>query len=138
MISARTNVMAVAGFGLAIAVGVAGCGAAKQLSAKDQVSKGFSSLNDASSATFTLSLDTTAADVVAISLAQGAPVSASTRKTLQQVINGDIVLAIDEPDGKTFADAASSSSGSQDFTSLLNDPTALSAALKTQGAYCNA
>jgi hypothetical protein len=127
--------MAVAGFGLAIAVGVTGCGAAKQLSAKDQVSKGFSSLNDASSATFTFSLDTTAADLAAISKAEGDPLTASDRKTLQQVINGDIVVAVDEPDGKTFGDQATSSTSTQDLSTLLSDPAALSAALKKQGAF---
>jgi hypothetical protein len=133
--SARTKVMSVAGFALAVAVGVSGCGAAKQLSAKDQVSKAFTGLNGASSATFTLSLDTTAADVAAISKAEGDPMSASDQKTLQQVINGDIVLAVNAPAGKTFGDETQSGAGSQDFTSLLSDPTALSAALKKQGAF---
>jgi hypothetical protein len=130
--------MVAAGIGLAVAIGVTGCGAAKQLSAKQQVSEALSSFDDASSAGFTVSLDTTVADVAAISSAQGDPMSASDRSTLAKVLAGDVVVDIQAPDGKTFADLAKADTGSKsqsDLTSLLGDPAALGALLKKQGAF---
>jgi hypothetical protein len=128
--------MVAAGISLAVAIGVAGCGTAKQLSAKQQVSKALSGFDDAGSAGFTLSLDTTVADVAAISSAQGDPMSASDQKTLGKVLAGDIVIDVQAPDGKTFADMQKAGTKAQpDLTSLLGDPAALGALLKKEGAF---
>jgi hypothetical protein len=131
----RSRVVAAASIGLAVAVGVTGCGAAKQLSAKQQVSTALAGFNHASSAAFTVSLDTTAADLAAISKAQGEPMSASDRKAIAKVLDGDVVFDIQAPDGKTLGDSGKASTGTPDLTSMLNDPEALGAYLKKQGAF---
>jgi hypothetical protein len=119
-----------------VAIGIAGCGTAKQLSAKQHVSQALSGFGDASSAGFTLSLDTTAADLEAISSAQGDPMSASDKSTVAKLLAGEIEVDVQEPDGKTFADMEKSSGKAQpDLTSLLNDPAALGALLKKQGSF---
>jgi hypothetical protein len=130
--------MAAAGISLAVAIGVTGCGQVQKLSAKDSVSDALSGFESAKSATFTVSLDTTAADVAAISKAQGEPMSAADQKTLAKVLAGDVVFAIEAPDGKTFGDSAkagSGTAGSSDLSSLLGDPEKLSKLLKEQGAF---
>ena len=130
--------MVAAGISLAVAIGVAGCGQAQKLSAKDSVSDALSGFESAKSATFTVSLDTTAADVAAISKAQGEPMSASDQKTLAKVLAGDVVFAVEAANGKTFGDSAKASSktaGSSDLSSLLGDPEKLSTLLKEQGAF---
>src|SRR6187549_1722709 len=64
--SRRSKVITAVGIGLVAALGVAGCGAAEELSAKQRVSTALSGLNDATSAAFTVSVDTTAADLAAL------------------------------------------------------------------------
>jgi hypothetical protein len=128
--------MMAAGVGLAVAVGITGCGQVQKLSAKDTVSDALSGLENAKSATFTARLDTTAADFAAISKAQGDPLSASDQKILAKVLSGDVVIAMKAPDGKTFGDSAKSGAsptGADDLKSLLGDPKALSEALEKQG-----
>jgi len=128
--------MTAAGVGLAVAVGITGCGEVQKLSAKDKVSTALSGLEDAKSATFTVKLDTTAADLAAISKAQGDPMSASDQKTAAQVLAGDVVFSMEAADGKTFGDSAkagASGAGAKDLQSLLGDPKALSELLKQQG-----
>jgi hypothetical protein len=135
---ARSTVVAAAGISLAVAIGVTGCGAAKQISAKQQVSEALGNFSDAKSAAFTVSLDTTVADIEAIAKAQGDPISASDKKAYAKAITGDIVFKMEAPDGKTFGDAqknAQSTLPSSNLTSLLNDPAALDAALKKQGSF---
>ena len=138
MNGARSTVVAAAGISLAVAIGVTGCGAAKQISAKQQVSDALSNFNDAKSAAFTVSLDTTVADLEAISKAQGDPLSASDKKNFAQAIQGDIVFKMEAAGGKTFGEAskdAQSALPSSNLTTLLNDPAALDAALKKQGSF---
>jgi hypothetical protein len=130
--------MVAAGISLAVAIGITGCGQVQKLSAKDQVSGALSGLEDAKSATFTVSLDTTVADVVAISKAEGDPMSAADQKILAKVLAGDVVFAVEAPDGKTFGDSAkagSETAGSADLQSLLGDPAKLSELLKKQGSF---
>jgi hypothetical protein len=130
--------MVAAGISLAVAVGVTGCGQVQKLSAKDSVTDAFSNFESAKSATFTVSLDTTVADVAAISKAQGDPMSKSDQEALAKVLAGDMVFAVQAPDGKTFGDSAKqgqSSVGSSDLANLLGDPAKLSELLKNQGAF---
>jgi hypothetical protein len=128
-----------AGVSLAVALGVSGCGAAKQLSAKhsakENVSSAFSGFNDAKSVAFTIKLDTSVADLVAIGKAEGDPIKASDQKALGKVLGGDVVVNLVAPDGKTLGDSTkASTSGTSDLTSLLGNPDALAAALKKQGS----
>jgi hypothetical protein len=130
--------MMAAGISLAVALGVAGCGQVQKLSAKDKVSDALSGFENAKSATFTVSLDSTVADLAAISKAQDDPMSASDQANLAKVLDGDVVLAVEAADGKTFGDAAgdaSSVTGSQDLSSLLGDPQKFSEMLKKQGSF---
>ena len=92
MNGARSTVVAAAGISLAVAIGVTGCGAAKQISAKQQVSDALSNFSDAKSAAFTVSLDTTVADIEAIAKAQGDPISASDQQAYAKAITGDVVF----------------------------------------------
>jgi hypothetical protein len=129
--------MVAAGISLAVALGVTGCGEVQKMSAKDQVSDALSGFENAKSATFTVSVDSTTADIAAISKAQNEPMSASDQANLAKVLDGDVVLAVQAPDGKTFGDAgagASAVSGSQDLSSLLGDPQKFSEMLK-QGSF---
>jgi hypothetical protein len=129
--------MAAAGISLAVAIGAAGCGEVQKLSAKDKVSNALASFESAKSGTFTVSLDTTAADVAAISQAQGEPMSKSDQATLTKVLAGDVVFSMQAPDGKTLGDAskaASGTAGSDDLTKLLGDPKKLGDMLKQQGS----
>ncbi len=129
-----------AGVSLAVALGVSGCGAAKQLSAKhsakENVTSALSSFNDAKSVAFTVKLDTSVADLVAIGKAEGDPIKASDQKALSKVLGGDVVVNLVAPDGKTLGDSTKASTGStsSDLSSLLGDPDALAAALKKQGS----
>ena len=130
--------MAAAGISLAVAIGVTGCGSVQKLNAKDSVTDALSSFEKAKSATFTVSLDTTAADVAAISKAQGEPMSKSDQKTFAKVLAGDVVFSVEAADGKTFGDSAkagSDTAGSGDLQALLGDPAKLSKLLKEQGAF---
>jgi hypothetical protein len=130
--------MVAAGIGLSVALGVTGCGQVQKLSAKDSVSEALSGFESAKSATFTVSLDTTAADVAAISKAQGDPMSKADQKAFAEVLAGDVVLAVEAPDGKTFGDTAKAgagAAGSADLRSLLGDPEKLSKMLQEQGAF---
>lgn len=130
--------MMAAGMGLAVAVGVAGCGEVqKQLTAKDQVTNALANFDTAKSATFTMKLAGTPADVEAIAKAEGEPLSASERKALAQVLAGDVVVSIAAPEGKTLGDLSKSATGTaapQDLQSLLGDPQALGALLEQQGS----
>ncbi len=138
MARARKKIMMVAGISLAVAIGVTGCGQVQKLSAKDSVSDALSNFESAKSATFTVSLDTTTADVAAISTAQGDPMSKADQKTLDQVLTGDVVFAVEAPEGKTFGESAkesSSSAGSSDLLGVLGDPAKLSELLKKQGSF---
>jgi hypothetical protein len=132
---ARSKVMMAAGISLAVAIGVTGCGAAKQLSAKQSVTKALSSFNDAKSVAFTVSLDTSVADVAAISAAEGSPMTKSDQATLGKFIGSDVVVNIVAADGKTLGDSSSTgTTSSSDLTTLLGDPAALSALLKKEGS----
>lgn len=129
--------MVAAGISLTVAVGIAGCGEVQKLSAKDKVSNALASFESAKSGTFTVSLDSTAADVAAISQAQGEPMSKSDQATLAKVLAGDVVFSVQAPDGKTIADAgkaASGTAGSDDLTKLFGDPKKLGEMLKQQGS----
>jgi hypothetical protein len=129
--------MMLAGVSLAVAIGVTGCGEAQKLSAKDSVTDALSGFEKAKSATFTVSLDTTTADVAAISEAQGEPMSATDQLTFDKVLAGDVVFSVEAADGKTFGDSAKvdAGAGSPDLMGLLGDPEKLSALLKEQGAF---
>lgn len=130
--------MAAAGISLAVAIGVTGCGSVQKLNAKDSVTDALSNFEGAKSATFTVSLDTTAADVAAISKAQGDPMSKSDQKTFAKVLAGDVVFSVEAANGKTFGDSAkagSDTAGSGDLQALLGDPAKLSKLLKDQGAF---
>ena len=130
--------MVAAGISLAVAIGVTGCGTVEKLSAKESVTDALSGFESAKSATFTVSLDSTAADVAAISKAQGDPMSKADQKTVAQVLAGDVVFAVEAPKGKTFGDSAKAgadTTGSSDLFSLLGDPAKLSTLLKEQGAF---
>src|SRR5690349_3175151 len=129
--------MVAAGISLAVAVGVTGCGQVQKLSAKDSVTEAMSAFGSAKSATFTVSLDGTAADIAAISKAQGEPMSKSDKAVAAKVMAGDVVFAVEAADGKTFGDSAKAGSGpgTPDLTSLLGDPAKLSEFLKNQGAF---
>lgn len=127
--------MMAAGAGLAVAVGVSGCGQVQQLSAKDTVSDALSNFQKAKSATFTVKLDATAADIAAIAKAQGDDMGADDTSVLSQVLAGDVVISAEAPDGKTFGDSSGSSFGAgSDLQSLLSDPQKLGEALKQQGS----
>jgi hypothetical protein len=135
---ARKKIMTAVGISLAVAVGVTGCGEVQKLSAKDSVSDALSGFESAKSATFTVSLDTSVADVAAISKAQGDPMSKADQRTLAKVLDGDVVFAVEAPNGKTFGESAkegSGAAGSSDLASLLGDPAKLSELLQKQGAF---
>jgi len=134
--SRRSKVITAVGIGLVAALGVAGCGAAEELSAKQRVSTALSGLNDATSAAFTVSVDTTAADLAALADAEGSPISASDQKAIEKNLDSKVVLAIQAPSGKTLGDyGQAGSAASPDLTSLLGDPDALGELLKKQGAF---
>jgi len=136
--SARIRVVTAAGISLAVAIGVAGCGTAQQISAKDAVTNGLTSLGDAHNVALTVTLDTTVADVAAISKAQGDPMSASEQKTFALVLKGDIVYDVQAAGGKTFAQAAKAQKNvaqPKSVTDLFGDPAALSAALKRENPF---
>jgi hypothetical protein len=138
VVRARSKFIAVAGISLAVAIGVTGCGQVQKLSAKDSVSDALSNFESAKSATFTVSLDTTAADIAAISKAEGDAMSAADQKTAAKVLAGDVVFAVEAAEGKTFGDSAknsANSAGSSDIAALLGDPEKLSKLLKEQGAF---
>jgi hypothetical protein len=127
-----------AGITMAVALGVTGCGEVQKLSAKEQVSDALSGFENAKSATFTVSIDSSVADIAAISKAQDDPMSASDQANLAKVLDGDVVMAVEAADGKTFGDAGADTSaitGSQDLSTLLGDPQKLSEMLKKQGAF---
>lgn len=130
--------MFAAGIGLVVAVGVAGCGEAQKLSAKDSVTDAMSSFEDAKSATFTVSLESTSADIAAISKAQGEEMSATDTATFDKILAGDVVFAVAAADGKTFGESATTGAdltGSADATTLLKDPEKLGELLKKQGSF---
>ncbi len=139
--------MAFAGFGLAAAVGISGCGSSSDSAEgesgsgtsagtpKEKVSAAFQSLNNSSSAGFTLKLDSSAADLEKISAAQDSSeqMDASDKKTIEEILKGKVTMNVTAPEGKTFADAAKAqaSASSED---LLKDPAAFEAALKNSGS----
>lgn len=127
--------MVAAGISLAVGLGVAGCGQVEKLSAKDSVSDALANFEKAKSATFTVSLDTTTADIAAISKAQGEEMSKSDQETAAKFLAGDIVFSVESADGKTFGDSAKQSAnatGSSDLSALLGDPEKLNKLLKEQ------
>lgn len=138
MARVRKNLMMAAGFGLSVAIGVSGCGQVQKLSAKESVTDALSGFESAKSATFTVSLDSTVADVAAIAEAEGDAMSKADQKTFGKVLDGDVVFAVEAADGKTFGDSAkegSSLTGTSDLMDLLGDPEKLSKLLKEQGAF---
>jgi hypothetical protein len=138
VVRVRSKIIAAAGISLAVAVGVTGCGQVQKLSARDSVTEALSGFESAKSATFTVSLDTTIADVAAIAKAQGEPMSKSDQKNFAKAIDGDVIFAIEAADGKTFGESAkesTDSAGSSDLGALLEDPAKLSKLLKEQGAF---
>ncbi len=132
----RSSVIAVSGVGLAVAVGVSACGSVQQLSAKETVSKAMSSYQQARSAKFVLSLDTTAADFDALSRAEGDdPMSASDLAALNKVLAGNVTLAVQAPAGKTFGDAGKSVQGTSfDAAAISKDPQAYANKLRQSGS----
>jgi hypothetical protein len=127
------KIIAAGGIALAVAIGVTGCGQVQKLTAKQEVSKALSGFEDAKAASFTLSLDTTKADLQAISSAQGEKkMSADDEKALETVLAGDIAFTVEAPEGKTLGEASKTS---QQGSSLLDDPEAFAAALKDQGSF---
>jgi hypothetical protein len=136
---ARSKAVKAASVSLAVVIGVTGCGAAKQLagkqSAKQDVTNALSSFGDAKSVAFTVSVDTSVADVAAISKAQGDPMSKSDQASLAKFIASDVVVNIVAPAGKTLGDAGKTgSTQSSDLTTLLGDPAKLDALLKSEGS----
>ncbi len=125
--------IAIAAAAVTITAGVAGCGAVKQLSAKQQVSKALSSFEDADSASFTVRLDSTVKDIAAISKAENDPMSASDRKLLGEVLAGDVQYSIHAPDGKHLSDSATTSQQIPDLNALLGDPQKFGTYLKQAG-----
>jgi hypothetical protein len=122
---------------LTVSLGVAGCGAAQKLGAKQQVSKALSGFENAKAASFTLSLDTTKADLQAISAADGDKLSASDLKAVEKVLAGDIAFTVQAPAGKTLGQANQDSqrATTKDAGRLLQNPEAFAAALKAQGSF---
>lgn len=139
--------MTYAGFGLAAAIGISGCGASsggtENTSAesngtpKESVVAAFQSFEDASNAGFTLTIDSTVEDLEKINAAQpdADQMSASDLDTLEQVLAGSVTMNLSAPDGKTFADSAADSTTTADAQNLLQDPEAFEAAVKDQGAF---
>ncbi|GAB3241758.1 hypothetical protein [Kineosporia babensis] len=146
----RSKVMAFAGFGLAAAVGISGCGSSSGGSGdsgsgsdngggtpKDKVVSAFQALNDSSNAGFTLKLDSSVADIEKINAAQDADdkIDASDQQAIEKVLAGKVTMNMSAPDGKTFGDLTKESTANQDAQALLKDPAALEAALKGQGSF---
>jgi len=140
--------MACAGFGLAAAVGISGCGASSGGTdstgagdssggdPKAQVVSAFQSFEDASNAGFTLKLDSTVEDIQKINAAQDDTdqMSASDLDALEKVLSGSLTMNMSAPDGKTFGELQDSAAGT-DSQNLLTDPQALEAAMKDQGSF---
>ncbi|GLY13933.1 hypothetical protein LWF15_02655 [Kineosporia rhizophila] len=147
----RSKVMAFAGFGLAAAVGISGCGsdsgsasgdAGSGVAQSDGTPKGeviaaFQGLNESSNAGFTLKLESSPEDIKKINAAQDAAdkIDAADRKAIEQVLSGKVTMNMTAPDGKTFGDLTKESTANQDAQALLQDPAALEAALKGQGSF---
>jgi len=138
--------MAFAGFGLAAAVGISGCGSSSDGAAgatgsgeapagtpKEKVAAAFKSLNDSSSAGFTIAADTTAADIKKIGMAQGekAPTAAEL-KEIEQLIAGKVTMNMTAPEGKTFGQMNTESTQTGD---VLKDAAAFEKALKDSGSF---
>lgn len=142
----RSKVMAFAGFGLAAAVGISGCGSssdgaeggsgsgeAPAGTPKEKVAAAFKSLNDSSSAGFTLAVDTTAEDIKKIDEAEGStPTSASDLKTIEQIVAGKVTMNMTAPEGKTFGQITEEQKNTGD---LLKDAAAFEKALKDSGSF---
>lgn len=128
--------MSAAGVAVAVAVGIAGCGEAQKLSAKDQVATALTNFDKSKSATFTLKLDTTAADLEAINkVLEGRAATVGEKKVYALLTSSDVVISTVAPAGKTFGEASKAQPAqSQDYMSLLNDPAKLKAALKASGS----
>lgn len=140
--------MAFAGFGLAAAVGISGCGsssdgvsgesgsgAKSDGTPKGTVVAAFENLEASSNAGFTLSLDGTYEDFKKIDAAQPGSdaLDASDEAALKQAFNGKVTMNVSAPEGKTFGDSiAESTAQQQDAQALLKDPAALEKALKGQ------
>ena len=123
---------------MTITGGVAGCGVVNELSAKQKVSKAMSSFEDADSASFTISLDTTASDVAAIAAAVGDPMSAEDQKILEKVVDGDIVYSLRAADGKKLSDSMDTSATMNDTDAMLRDPQKFADTLKQAGDFAMA
>ena len=129
--ASRTALVA-AGIALAVSAGVVGCGKAEQLSGKDTVSTALDAVGEARTATFTLSLDSTVADLQRLDTAGGADPTPAAQ--LQQLLDGELSVTVSAPDGSTLAETSKAQQGSSDVVALLQDPAALEKYLKTQGA----
>lgn len=129
--ASRTALVA-AGIALAVSAGVVGCGKAEQLSGKDTVSTALDAVGEAHTATFTLSLDSTVADLQRLDTAGGADPTPAAQ--LQQLLDGELSVTVSAPDGSTLAETSKAQQGSSDVVALLQDPAALEKYLKTQGA----
>jgi hypothetical protein len=125
----NTKVVAAGGLALTVALGVAGCGQVQKMSAKQSVEQAFSGLGDAKAAGFTVKLDTTAADLQAISAAEGEKLKADDLKAVQNVLAGDIAFTVQAPAGKTLGESGKETQAKAD------DAQSLAAALKEQGNF---
>src|SRR5689334_7947218 len=100
--------MAFAGFGLAAAVGISGCGSDSGNASggtgsgegetagtpKSEVIAAFQALNESTDAGFTLKLDSSTADIKKINAAQdaGDKLDAADRKAIEQILAGKVTM----------------------------------------------
>jgi hypothetical protein len=128
----RRTAFLVGGTALAVVTGVAGCGAAEKLSAKDTVTDAITKIGESSSVSFTVTLDSTVADLK--KLDETGSVSPSDTKVMQQVLDGELTIASTAPDGKTLGSLMTPKAASSgDLKTMLSDPDALKTYLQGQG-----
>jgi hypothetical protein len=121
------------GIALAVTVAVTGCGAAKELSAKDSVTAAVEAVAAARTATFTISLDSTVADLQKLDAA-GSGGDRTAAKNLQQVLDGDLSVSVTVPEGSSLSELSKEQQGSGDVSTLLQDPAALKEYMSAQGS----
>jgi hypothetical protein len=125
-------VLVAGGVAVAVAAGVTGCGTAEKLSARDSVTEAVDAVGKARTASFTLSLDSTVADLRRLEEDGTTPDA-----TLKQLLDGDVTVTVTAPDGSTLQELATRRAAQQESTDLatmLKDPAKLQAYLKAQGS----
>ncbi len=107
----RSKAFLVGGITLTLAVAMSGCATTEKLSDKHEIGNALSGFDNATSAAFTVSLDSTPADLTALAAAEDRPMSTEAQKAIASNLDSHMDVSIQAPGGQTLEDYAKSSFG---------------------------